>query len=148
MWAKSIKFKSKRAFPFSKVKTQKSCLVIDNINNKTVIIAKCALRLKIELFCPTAGASANEASTSRLLISDLTAPRLGGDSSSLSPASNQGFKWGGELWVNTFRGYRWCEHVLWIWESCMRAAEWPLTRLTPPNLSWKEVNEAYWGEGH
>lgn len=38
----------------------------------------------------------------------------------VSRVVNQGFKWGGELWVNTFLGYRWCEHVLWIWESCSR----------------------------
>lgn len=52
--------------------------------------------------------------------------------------------------LTPFGGYRWCEHMLRIWERpayCSKRAEWPLTCVTPPNLSWKEVNEAYWGEG-
>lgn len=32
--------------------------------------------------------------------------------------------------------------------TALRATEWPLTCITPPNLSWGEVNEAYWGEVH
>lgn len=32
--------------------------------------------------------------------------------------------------------------------TAIRATGWPLTYITPPNLSWGEVNEAYWGELH